>query len=104
VKRLFSALRSEQEFEVAKTTPIAGLWLGLLLWSLVFITIGGEWFLMWQSSQWNGELAALRMFDRANNVAAVRGFNYTAILLRSSVGMLVNQRRFDYRPEEFLKF
>ena len=61
-KRLFSALRSEQEFEVAKTTPIAGLWLGLLLWSLVFITIGGEWFLMWQSSQWNGELAALRMF------------------------------------------
>jgi predicted small integral membrane protein len=61
-KRLFFALRSEQEFEVAKTTPIAGLWLGLLLWSLVFITIGGEWFLMWESSQWNGELPALRMF------------------------------------------
>jgi predicted small integral membrane protein len=61
-KRLFSALRSEQEFEVAKTTPIAGLWLGLLLWSLAFITIGGEWFLMWESSQWNGEVAALRMF------------------------------------------
>jgi predicted small integral membrane protein len=61
-KRLFSALRSKQEFEVAKTLPIAGLWLGLLLWSLGFITIGGEWFLMWESSVWNGEAPALRMF------------------------------------------
>jgi predicted small integral membrane protein len=61
-KRLFSALRSKQEFDDAKTLPIAGLWLGLLLWSFVFITIGGEWFLMWESSAWNGELPALRMF------------------------------------------
>ncbi len=61
-KRLSSALRSKQEFEAAKALPIAGLWLGLLLWSLGFITIGGEWFLMWESSQWNGELPALRMF------------------------------------------
>ncbi len=61
-KRLFSALRSKQEFAAAKTLPIAGLWLGLLLWSLVFITIAGEWFLMWESSVWNGEVPALRMF------------------------------------------
>jgi predicted small integral membrane protein len=60
-KRLFSALRSKQEFDAAKTLPIAGLWLGLLLWSLGFITIGGEWFLMWESSAWNGEAPALRM-------------------------------------------
>jgi predicted small integral membrane protein len=32
----------------------------LLLWALGFITIGGEWFLMWESR--NGELSALRMF------------------------------------------
>jgi len=32
------------------------------MWSLAFITIGGEWFMMWESSRWNGELAALRMF------------------------------------------
>jgi predicted small integral membrane protein len=38
------------------------LWLGLLLWALGFITIGGRWFLMWESSVWNGELSALRMF------------------------------------------
>ena len=61
-KRLFLALHSEQEFEAAKALPAAGLWLGLLLWSLGFITIGGEWFLMWESSVWNGEVPALRMF------------------------------------------
>jgi predicted small integral membrane protein len=61
-KRLFSALPSKQEFERAKTLPVAGLWLGLLLWALGFITIGGEWFLMWESSTWNGEAPALRMF------------------------------------------
>jgi len=61
-KCLFSALRSRQEFDVAKSLPIAGLWLGLLLWALGFITIGGEWFLMWESSVWNGEAPALRMF------------------------------------------
>ena len=61
-KRLFLVLRSKQEFEAAKALPAAGLWLGLLLWSLGFITIGGEWFLMWESSVWNGEAPALRMF------------------------------------------
>ena len=40
----------------------AGLTLGLLLWFLAFLTVGGEWFLMWQSSKWNGLGPALRMF------------------------------------------
>ena len=46
----------------AKKFANAGLTLGLLLWLLAFITVGGEWFLMWQSSKWNGLGAALRMF------------------------------------------
>jgi predicted small integral membrane protein len=50
------------EFRVAKQQAIAGLWAGIFLWSIAFITIGGEWFLMWESEKWNGELAALRMF------------------------------------------
>jgi predicted small integral membrane protein len=33
---------------------------GILLWLLAFITIGGEWFQMWQSRQWNGLPAALQ--------------------------------------------
>jgi predicted small integral membrane protein len=40
----------------------AGLWTGLLLWFLPFIVIGGEWFLMWESATWSGELSAFRMF------------------------------------------
>ena len=36
--------------------------LGLLLWFVAFISVGGEWFLMWQSKLWNGQEAAFRMF------------------------------------------
>jgi predicted small integral membrane protein len=34
--------------------------LGFLLWFFGFIVIGGEWFCMWQSEQWNGIGAAFR--------------------------------------------
>ena len=53
---------NSSEFRAAKRRAIAGLWVGLFLWSLAFITVGGEWFLMWESEKWNGEFAALRMF------------------------------------------
>ena len=34
-----------------------------LFFTLVaFTNIGGEWFLMWQSRDWNGQQAAFRMF------------------------------------------
>ena len=46
----------------AKSLAIAGLVLNMLLWFLAFLTIGGEWFLMWQSGTWNGQNAAFRMF------------------------------------------
>lgn len=49
-------------FQTAKSTAILGLTLSLLLWFTAFISIGGEWFLMWQSSTWNGQSAAFRMF------------------------------------------
>jgi len=34
----------------------------LFQWYFAFLTVGGEWFLMWQSRTWNGQEAALRMF------------------------------------------
>ncbi len=37
-----------------------GLAVGILLWFGGFITIGAEWFLMWQSPTWNGQQAAFR--------------------------------------------
>jgi predicted small integral membrane protein len=49
-------------FDQAKPIAIVALTLGLLLWFVAFITIGGEWFLMWQSPTWNGQQAAVRMF------------------------------------------
>jgi predicted small integral membrane protein len=52
----------EQEFQQSKRITIAALTSGMLLWFVAFITVGGEWFLMWQSRIWNGQEAAFRMF------------------------------------------
>ncbi|MEU5888507.1 DUF2165 domain-containing protein [Streptomyces sp. NPDC047461] len=39
-----------------------GLLMVMLLFGAGFIAIGGEWFSMWQSEDWNGLDAALRVF------------------------------------------
>jgi predicted small integral membrane protein len=48
-------------FNRAKTFAVVGLTLGFLLWHVGFISIGGEWFGMWQSQQWNGVPSAFRI-------------------------------------------
>jgi predicted small integral membrane protein len=53
---------TKREFESAKQFAIAGLVLSMLQWFIAFIAVGGEWFCMWQSSIWNGQDAAFRMF------------------------------------------
>lgn len=61
--RLWSARRgAPAEFGAAKGVAVAGLTLNLLLWMVAFVTVGGEWFAMWQSKTWNGQDAAFRMF------------------------------------------
>jgi predicted small integral membrane protein len=47
-------------FNRAKTWAIAGLTLGFLTWQFGFMTVGGEWFGMWMSKQWNGAPSAFR--------------------------------------------
>src|SRR5205814_9077501 len=47
-------------FNRAKTFSVLGLALGFLLWQVGFMSIGGEWFGMWQSQQWNGVPSAFR--------------------------------------------
>jgi predicted small integral membrane protein len=47
-------------FNRAKAWSIAGLTLGFLVWQLGFMTVGGEWFGMWQSAKWNGVPSAFR--------------------------------------------
>jgi predicted small integral membrane protein len=49
-------------FNAAKRLSIVMLATNMLFWFVAFITVGGEWFLMWQSNMWNGEEAAFRMF------------------------------------------
>jgi len=61
--RLAQALRgTASSFQQAKRVSVAGLTLSLLMWLVAFLSVGGEWFLMWQSKTWNGQDAAFRMF------------------------------------------
>ena len=60
---LLRAIRSPAvNFEAAKRIPLIALTLSLLMWLVAFISVGGEWFLMWQSHAWNGEETAFRDF------------------------------------------
>jgi predicted small integral membrane protein len=61
--RLITQLRAPAAaFDARKDIAVAALTLGLLQWFTAFLTVGGEWFLMWQSSLWNGQQEAFRMF------------------------------------------
>jgi predicted small integral membrane protein len=50
-------------FGAGRDAAVAGLALSLLLWLGGFLTVGGEWFQMWQSAVWNGQQAAGRNFS-----------------------------------------
>jgi predicted small integral membrane protein len=61
--RMARALKgSVAEFHRAKRVGIVALTVSLLMWLLAFLTVGSEWFLMWQSKDWNGREEAFRMF------------------------------------------
>lgn len=63
VAGLLRALRMPAaQFNLAKRTPVMALTLSMLMWLVAFLTIGAEWFLMWQSHVWNGQEPAFRMF------------------------------------------
>jgi predicted small integral membrane protein len=47
-------------FNRAKAWTVAGLTAGFCLWFFGFQVVAGEYFAMWQSKTWNGELAAFR--------------------------------------------
>ncbi|HUH62008.1 MAG TPA: DUF2165 domain-containing protein [Terracidiphilus sp.] len=54
--------RPAAQFTSAKRIPVLGLTVSLLMWLVAFLSIGAEWFLMWQSHAWNGQEAAFRNF------------------------------------------
>lgn len=49
-------------FNSAKRVPVIALTVSLLMWLVAFLTVGAEWFLMWQSRTWNGQEESFRMF------------------------------------------
>jgi predicted small integral membrane protein len=80
VVQLLRALRLPvAAFNKAKRIPIAALTLSMLMWLVAFLSIGAEWFLMWQSHTWNGQDAAFRMF-------AVVGIVLIVLLLPETEG------------------
>ena len=60
--QLFQRARDAKAFEAVLGVPVAGLTTAMLLYGAGFVAIGGEWFLMWQSSTWGGTDAAARFF------------------------------------------
>ena len=59
VLRLLQSIHNTN-FKRAKAPAIAGLTIGILLYVVGFIIIGGEWFAMWQSTTWNGQEKAFQ--------------------------------------------
>jgi predicted small integral membrane protein len=61
--RLMRNLRSSADtFNAAKKLGVIALTLSLLMWLTAFLSVGNEWFLMWQSKEWSGESGADHMF------------------------------------------
>jgi predicted small integral membrane protein len=61
--RLLTNLSSPAStFNAAKKPAIIALTLSVLMWLTAFLSVGAEWFLMWQSKQWSGQQTAFHMF------------------------------------------
>lgn len=52
--------RFNEGFADSKQFGILGLGCGMILF-LLFVVIGGEWFMMWQSSEWSAQTTAYHM-------------------------------------------
>jgi predicted small integral membrane protein len=59
------------EFARATPTAAAGLTLGFLLYAVGFVSVGGEWFAMWQSETWNGQQKAFEFLTMISAVLIV---------------------------------
>ena len=58
--RMLRTVTVSATFTRAKDLAVIGLTACLLIWLVGFIAIGGEWFGMWMSTQWNGIESAFR--------------------------------------------
>ncbi len=75
--------KSDATFYAAKKWGVVGCFLGLFLWFFGFQAIGGEWFGMWMSLEWNGIPDAVRL---------------TAYIAAVLTILLIGGDRFDQEP------
>ena len=62
VTRMVRTFRGETtDFKNSGKSLRFGLFLGVVLWFSIFVSLGGEWFLMWQSKIWNGQNTAFML-------------------------------------------
>lgn len=55
-------VRNAPRFTKAKGLVAAGVGVGFAVWFFGFMVVGGEYFAMWQSKDWNGQEAAFRFY------------------------------------------
>ncbi|MGW0535976.1 DUF2165 domain-containing protein [Streptomyces sp. NPDC003032] len=80
------ALRRRAGFRRAQRLGTAGLLMVLLLFGAGFIGVGGEWFAMWQSEDWNGLDAATRVVTLAGIVLIVSHLPSAAVAADDAKG------------------
>jgi predicted small integral membrane protein len=61
IKMISNYKSSAEVFQSSKKLTITALATAVLLFLIFFITIAGEWFLMWQSEQWNAQQTAFSL-------------------------------------------
>ena len=73
--KMFRQLKNEKEqFNTTKKNAYIGISLGILLWFIGFTVVGGEWFSMWQSADWNG-------LDPADRITTFFMLTYLALVV-----------------------
>lgn len=72
---MYLQLKGDKEkFNSSKKNAYIGICLGLVLWFVGFTVIGGEWFSMWQSADWNG-------LDPADRITTFFMLTYLALVV-----------------------
>lgn len=73
--QMYLQLKNEKDqFNAAKKNAYIAIALGLLLWFIGFTVVGGEWFSMWQSTDWNG-------LDPADRITTFFMLTYLALVV-----------------------
>lgn len=73
--QMYLQLKGDKEkFNTSKKNAYIGICLGLVLWFVGFTVIGGEWFSMWQSADWNG-------LDPADRITTFFMLTYLALVV-----------------------